>query len=342
MGKYVLKRLGLAVITGIIILTLVFVLVKALPVDKTLGSDAARDAYWTSEVAKGYCEVFYKAQKGRTAVDIVKIQGASRYYYSAPIMKQYFSWIGNIIKHWDWGTSQKIELSRPASAMIMERLPFSIRINVVSAVVAIPLGIMLGIWAALKKNSATDNIISTLIMVFISVPSFIVINLLMAVLCYKLKVLPSQWDDNTTANLLKSMVIPTLSLSFGSIAGYARTTRAELCEVMSSEYLLLARTKGLTRGQAIRRHALRNAMVPIVPSIIAEIIGVFVGGSLIIESLYGIPGIGSLYITALNSKDWNILFVVMAFDVTIGLLSGILLDLSYGIIDPRIRMGARK
>ena len=136
-------------------------------------------------------------------------------------------------------------------------------------------------------------------------------------------------------------IIPVFVLSFGSICGYCRSVRAELCEVMESEYLLLARTKGLTKKQAIIRHALRNAMVPIVPSILAEFIGIL-GGSMILEQLYGIPGIGKLFVTALNSKDYNVLFVDMALFTTIGLVFGVFLDLSYGFIDPRIRMGAKK
>ena len=110
---------------------------------------------------------------------------------------------------------------------------------------------------------------------------------------------------------------------------------------MSSDYLLLARTKGLTRKQAIMRHAMKNAMVPIFPSILAEFIGIM-GGSMILESLYGIPGIGKLFITALTAKDYNILFVDMAIFTSISLLAGVVLDLSYGFIDPRIRMGAKK
>jgi ABC-type dipeptide/oligopeptide/nickel transport system permease component len=131
------------------------------------------------------------------------------------------------------------------------------------------------------------------------------------------------------------------ALSLGSIAGYCRFVRAELCEVMSSEYLLLARTKGLTKRQAILRHALRNAMVPIVPSILAEFLSIM-GGSMILENLYGIPGIGTLFVEALNGKDYSVLFVDMAIFTTFGLLAGVLLDISYGFIDPRIRMGAKK
>ena len=110
---------------------------------------------------------------------------------------------------------------------------------------------------------------------------------------------------------------------------------------MSSEYLLLARTKGLTKKQAITRHALRNAMVPIVPSILAEFISIL-GGSMILETLYVIPGIGELFVVTLTAKDYNVLFVDMALFTSISLLAGVLLDISYGFIDPRIRMGAKK
>jgi oligopeptide transport system permease protein len=163
------------------------------------------------------------------------------------------------------------------------------------------------------------------------------------VFCYNNQILPSQWpaDSAPQQQQILGFILPVCCLSFGSIAGYCRFVRAELCEVMSSEYLLLARTKGLTKQQAILRHALRNAMVPIVPSILAEVIGLL-GGSMILENLYGIPGIGRLYTTALTSKDYNVLFVDMAVFTTISLLAGVVLDISYGFIDPRIRMGAKK
>ena len=130
-------------------------------------------------------------------------------------------------------------------------------------------------------------------------------------------------------------------MSFGSVCGYCRFTRAELCEVMESDYLLLARTKGLTKSQAITRHAMKNAMVPILPSVLSEIIGLL-GGSMILEQIYGIPGVGSLYVKSINANDYNVLMADMALYTIIGLVSGVFLDLSYGFIDPRIRMGAKK
>ena len=230
-----------------------------------------------------------------------------------------------------------------ATVIIGERLGYSIRINILSVLFSVPIGILLGIWAALKKNTMTDHVISTLVMVFISIPSFVLIIFLLLIFGYKLGWVPTKWPNPTDPLSYKILgyILPVFCLSFGSICGYCRFTRAELCEVMESDYLLLARTKGLTKKQAILRHALRNAMVPIVPSILAEFIGIL-GGSMILEGLYGIPGIGKLFIESLEYKDYNILFVDMAIFTTISLLAGVVLDISYGFIDPRIRMGAKK
>jgi oligopeptide transport system permease protein len=227
--------------------------------------------------------------------------------------------------------------------IIASKLPTTIVVNFFSVIVSVPLGILLGVIAALKKNKPTDHVISTSIMIFISIPSFVMITVLMSIFCYNLGWLPTQWpgESAATAEKVKAFILPVVCLSFGSICGYGRFTRAELCEVMASDYLLLARTKGLSKRQAITRHALRNAMVPIVPSILSEIIGLL-GGSMILEQLYGIPGIGKLYVQSLNAKDYNVLFVDMALFTMIGLISGVFLDISYGFIDPRIRMGAKK
>ena len=139
------------------------------------------------------------------------------------------------------------------------------------------------------------------------------------------------------------MIPAILSMSFGSIAGFARYTRAELSEVLTNEFMLLARTKGLTKAQAIARHAMRNAMVPIFPMILGEFISIM-SGSLIIERMFTIPGVGELYIGAVQAQpapDYNFFMLLTIFYTLIGLLAGIVIDISYGIIDPRIRMGAR-
>ena len=141
--------------------------------------------------------------------------------------------------------------------------------------------------------------------------------------------------------MFHSMILPVLALSFGSIATLARYTRAELTETLISDYMLLARAKGLTKGQATLRHALKNAMVPVLPSIIAMFVNIL-GGSLIIESIFSVPGVGKLYITSINLLDYNVFMMVTVFYTFIGLTANIIVDLSYGFLDPRIRMGAKK
>ncbi len=349
MWKYVVKRLVLALITAFIILSLTYLMMKLLPFQRPIGMASDQWRYYEAQLDYGYVIKFATEQKEgygdllftTEGTDLVK-DGNNWYYYQRPILEQYFNFWGNVLTKWDWGTSTAIQFNASAMSIIGSRLPVSIGINIWSVLVSVPLGIALGIWAALKKNKPTDHIISTIVMVFISVPSFIVISLLIKWLAFDLKLFPSQWPDatSTTQNKILGYFIPVMALSFGSICGYCRFTRAELCEVMSSDYLLLARTKGLTKTQCITRHALRNAMVPIVPSILAEFIGIL-SGSMILENLYNIPGIGGLFVLAINSKDYSVLMVDMAMFTLISLTASVFLDISYGFIDPRIRMGAK-
>ena len=350
MLKYSIKRIILALITAFIILSLTFILVKSLGMatGSFQGSKAAKYAYFTKQANLNYVDVFFVAGGGEAPLGDgwlawFDVEGGREYFYAKPILEQYGNWLRNVFTKWDWGTSTSIDLNQPATTIIFSRLPTSMYINIISVIVSVPIGIGLGILAGLKKNTWIDHLISTLVMVFISIPSFVVISFLIYFLCYKAQVLPSMWPtpSDTTKTKILAFIIPVMSLSFGSICGYTRFVRAELCEVMSSEYLLLARTKGLTKNQAIKRHALKNAFVPILPSILAEFIGIF-GGSMILEKLYGINGIGDLYIRAINEKDYNVLMVDMAIFTTVGLLAGIVLDLSYGFIDPRIRMGEKR
>jgi oligopeptide transport system permease protein len=347
MLKYSLKRVALALVTAFIILTLTFFLVKSLPPTKVISPDEnVRYAFYIDQVNLGY--VLERTELDPSLgdyLDAIRLTDGYHYFYVKPIVDQYFSWLGNIVTKWDWGRSTVLEPNSSAMFIIAERLPTSMSVNIISVIISVPLGILLGILAGLKKNTWIDHTISTLVMIFISIPSFVVITFLVYILAFKTGWLPTRWptpDQSSDVKVL-AFFIPVMSLSFGSVCGYTRFVRAELCEVMSSEYLLLARTKGLTKNQAIVRHALRNAFVPILPAILSEFIGIF-GGSMILESIYGIPGIGDLYIKALNQSnpDYNVLMVDMAVFTTVGLLAGIILDLSYGFLDPRIRMGEKK
>ena len=318
MFKYILKRLGLLVMTFAIIEIVCFVLIKALPivVDVQFGKDA----------------------------NILMNQLKARGYFD-PIPVQFWNYLVRIFTRGDFGICVNLPEYRNQYVIdvFASRLPPTVLINVYSSLVAVPIGIALGIFAALKKNKWQDQVISTTVMLFISVPSFVYAFLVQFIFCFLLGWFPLIMDagyDYFSWSMFRSMVPAVIAMSFGSIAGYARYTRAELTEVLTNDYMLLARTKGLTRAQATTRHALRNAMVPIFPSIIGEFINVL-SGSLIIEKIFAIPGIGGLYLVSINTQDYDSFMFLSGFYILVGLVASIVIDLSYGIIDPRIRMGAK-
>ena len=337
MFKYICKRIGLMILTFTIIFCICFVLIKLLPIpiNVSIGQDRA----------------------------LIVAQLESRGYFD-PIPEQFVRYLKRIFFEGDFGVGVNMPEYQGKEVLpaFVEKLPPTILINIYSSLLAVPIGIALGIFAALKKNKWQDHFISTAVMVVISVPSFVYGSLLLYYLCFKLGWFPLDmlklpeveqlfpgkifvpgtfnWDLYFNKEMFVSMLPAVFALSFGSIAGYARFTRAELTEVLTSEFMLLARTKGLTKGQATVRHALRNAMVPIFPSIIGEFISVL-SGSLVIEKIFGIPGVGGLYLAAINSQDYDFFMMLSGFYLLVGLMAGLVIDLSYGIIDPRIRMGAK-
>lgn len=264
--------------------------------------------------------------------------------YNKPILVQYGLYLKHLFQG-DFGLGEQMYEGREVFDIMMTKLPYSVVVNLYSILVAIPLGIGLGIYAALRKNKWQDHIISTAVVLFISVPSYVYAFLVQYFLCFKtgwfsLTVASREQAEFFSWTMFKSMVPAIISLAFGTVAGLTRFTRAELSEVLTGDYLLLARTKGLTRTQAITRHAMRNAMVPILPMILGEFVGIL-GGSLVIESIFSIPGIGALYVNSVNLRDYNFFMADTVLYTAIGLLAGLVTDLSYGFIDPRIKMGQR-
>lgn len=267
--------------------------------------------------------------------------------YNEPLLKQFYIYVKNIVTSWDFGTSWYISYRTPAAEVLGGRLLPTVMINFYSMIFSVPVGILFGIYAAIRKNKWDDSLISTLAMVFISVPSYVYAFLVQYFLYFKLGILQitmyslaDAGGSYFTSKMFVSMIPAIIALSFGSIASYTRFVRAELTEALTSEYMLLARTKGLTRAQATARHALKNAFVPILPSILSEFVGLL-GGSMIIEQIFAVPGVGQLYMKSLSLLDYNVFMMDCIFYTFIGLLAGIVMDLSYGFIDPRIRMGEK-
>ena len=264
--------------------------------------------------------------------------------YNKPYLVQFAIFVKNVVTKFDWGVSEYLYYGQDVVKILMQKLPATMIVNLYSIIWSIPLGIGLGIFAALKKNTWIDYTLSTVTMIAISVPSFVYAFLVQYFLCYKLQLFPYVLKAGTdwfSKPMFISMVPAVLSLSFGVIAGFTRTTRAELTEVLTSEFMLLARTKGLTKAQATVRHAMKNCMVVVLPSIFGNFIGIL-GGSLIIEKIFSIPGVGGLTLNAINARDFPIFILTTCFYTIIGLAASLVVDISYGFIDPRIRMGSKK
>lgn len=316
--KYILKRLGLMVFTFFIIVAMCFVFIKLLPNEIVLQPGQDRDLLLAHREKLGY---------------------------DRPIPEQFLKFLRYAIVG-DFGVGEIKYVGRQVWDVFAEKLPYTLCLNLLSILVSIPLGLGLGIFAALKKNKWQDHLISTSVMIFVSVPSFIYAFLVQSVLCLKLGLFEPLAETAYGAwswQYIRSIIPAVIAMSFGTIAGFTRYTRAELTEVLTSEFMLLARTKGLTRGQATIRHAMRNAMVPIFPMILGEFISIM-SGSLIIEQIFSIPGVGQLYLLSVQAKphpDYNFFMLLTVFYTLIGLVAGIVIDISYGIIDPRIRMGAK-
>lgn len=260
-----------------------------------------------------------------------------------PIITQYGKWVKNVFTKFDWGTSTRIKINVEATKILNQTFKYTIGINLLVLIIQIPFGFLIGTIAALKKDKIFDNLASILIMVFISLPSFVVIMLLMKWFGSDLDWLPYQWASETAPmrQRVLSYVIPVSSLALGGVAGLSRRIRAELAEGLTQDYVLLARTKGLSKRQAIFRHAFRISLTPILPGIIFSFVGLL-GGAGITETVYGIPGAGRLFIQASlrGAPDYNVILYDTAFFGFIGLFTAILIDMSYGLIDPRIKMGA--
>ena len=306
------------ILTFLVIMTMCFVLIKLLPLPAV-------------------------KEQGRD-VQLV-LQRREAMGYNKPIMTQYYLYWRHILLFGDFGVGEQMYVGQEVTDIMLSKIPYSIVVNLYSILIAIPLGLALGIYAALKKNKWQDHVISTVVMLLYSVPSYVYAFLVQYILCFKTGWFPLTAASRENAGffswaMFHSMVPAIVSLAFGTVAGLTRFTRAELSEVLTGDYLLLARTKGLTRNQAITRHAMRNAMVPILPMILGEFIGIL-GGSLIIESIFSIPGIGSLYVTSIGVRDYNFFMAENFFYTLLGLVAGLVGDLSYGFIDPRIKMGQR-
>ena len=257
----------------------------------------------------------------------------AKYGLDQPIYIQFFRYVGNMLRG-DLGVSYNISKNTPISQLIQSRLPISIQIGGMAVTLGALVGLVLGIIAALKRDTIFDTIATIISVIGVSVPSYVFALALSYTFGFKLRWFPMLFSAK---DVFGSSVLPSVSLSMFTMASIARFTRSEMIEVLDSDYMLLAESKGISGPALIFRHALRNALIPII-TVLAPLIVDLMTGSLVVEKIFAIPGVGSLLVTAIQSNDYNVViglsFIYSAMYIGIMLV----VDLLYGIIDPRIRL----
>ena len=306
MKKYIAKRMFVSIITILIILLLLFCMLQFMP-----GSP------------------FNDEKLSEAQVQVLN----QKYGLDQPIVVQFVNYVKNVVKG-DFGVSYSISKNTDISKLLNTRLPVSFRIGGQAVVFGAIIGIMLGIAAALKSGTWIDSICTIVSVLGVSLPSYVFALAMAYFLGYRANIFPLLYNS---AEAFASSVMPTIALAMFSIATVARFTRTELLEVLDSDYMLLAESKGITGRPLIVRHALRNALIPII-TVLAPLVVDLMIGSLVIEKIFSIPGIGSLMVTAIQSNDYNVTITIAFIYSVMYIVLMLAVDILYGVIDPRIRL----
>lgn len=306
MKKYITKRVITSIFTLLAILLVLFILMQLMP-----GSPFNDEKLTADQRAALY----------------------AKYGLDQPIIVQFFKYVFNMLRG-DLGVSYNISKNTPISQLIQTRLPISIGIGGAAVTLGALVGIILGLIAALKHDTIIDSLCTLISVIGVSVPSYVFALALSYTFGFKLRVVPMLFSQS---DIFGSSILPSISLSMFTMASIARFTRSEMLEVLGSDYMLLAESKGISGPALIFRHALRNALIPII-TVLAPLIVDLMTGSLVVEKIFAIPGVGSLLVNAIQSNDYNVVislsFIYSAMYIAIMLV----VDILYGIIDPRIRL----
>lgn len=307
MLKYVLKRLGYMVLSLFIIITITFFLMKLMP-----GSP-------------------FNDQKLN---DEQKQILNEKYGLNDPVAVQYGHYLKNVVTG-DFGNSFQYN-NQPVWDLVKHRLVPSMEMGLSAMVIGIVLGLFLGVVAAVRQNTWVDYTATIISVIAVSVPSFVLAVLLQYAFSVRLNWFPvAGWEGISTA------VLPSLALSATVLATVARYIRAEMIEVLSSDYILMARAKGNSTMRVLFGHALRNALIPVITIIVPMLAGILTG-TLTIENIFGVPGLGDQFVRSITTNDFPVIMATTILFSTLFIVSIFIVDILYGVIDPRIRVQGGK
>lgn len=305
MGRYLLQRLTYGLITFFLIATFTFFLMDLLP-----GSP-------------------YQNQEKLTETQIQILN--DRYGLNDPLPVRYATYMGNLVQG-DLGVSFRTA-NRPVTDLIMERIGPSAQLGLQALILGTLGGLLLGILAAIRHNTILDYGAMFVSVIGISVPSFVFAALLQYYVGVRWAILPVAFWDSPAHTIL-----PTIALSLGVTASIARFVRTEMLEVTGQDYVTLAKAKGLTGNAIVWKHMVRNAIIPAI-TILGPMTAALLTGTFVIEKIFAVPGLGELFVTSITLNDYSVIMGTTLFFSAIFILIILLVDLLYGVVDPRIRLG---
>jgi oligopeptide transport system permease protein len=300
MWKYILKRIGLAIVTVLIITTITFFAMNAIP-----GGP------------------FEKEKAPDPAVRAVL---EARFHLDKPISEQFIYYMEDMLKG-DFGISLKT--GRDIAQTIGESFAISAKLGGMAAVVALIFGLIFGAIAALTRNGIFDRVIIFFTTLFVSVPSFVLATLLLLVFCLKLSWFPVWSPEN------QSYVLPIIALALYPMSYIIRLTKSSMLDVLGQDYIRTARSKGVAETKVIFKHALKNAMIPVI-TYMGPMVAYILTGSLVVETVFTIGGLGSKFVTSITNRDYPMIMATTIFLAVLMVIATLISDLIYKVVDPRI------
>ena len=314
MTYFLLRRVGFIVITLILASIIIFSITQLLP------GDVAR-------------VILGQFATERAIENLREELGLNR-----PLYVQYFDWAGGFVRG-DWGNS--LVSRTPVRPIVMQRLGNSAMLAGLALLIYVPLGIILGVIAALKKDKLPDQLITGVSMAFVGLPEFVTGLLLITFLAIGLEWFPANSSinpDSTFREAFPYLILPAITVSLTGLGYIARMTRSGTIDVLKTDYIRAADLKGLPAGQVLFKHVLRNSLLPTV-TIVAMGIGWLMGGLIVTEAVYGYPGLGRLIVYSIQRQDLPLLQACSMVVVAIYSISNLAADIIYGLLNPRIRVG---
>ena len=301
---YILKRILLAALTVWVVITVTFFVMRAVPGGPFLGEKAISAAAEEALMAK--------------------------YGLDKPLMQQYGTYLKDIVTKFDFGPSLKLR-GRNVIDIIGDGLAVSARLGVIAAGIALAVGVVLGSVAALRRNKLVDKIIMVITTACISMPSFIMGTLLLLTFALKLQILPANGET------AKGLILPIITLSLSPMANITRLTRSSMLDVLSQDYIRTARAKGVPQIKIIFGHALKNSLIPVI-TYFGPMLAYIVTGSLVVEQIFAVPGIGRYFVSSITGRDYPLIMGTTIILATLIVVSNLISDVLYKIVDPRITL----